>query len=109
MRTAAAAAGPPGRSCFSGGSAVTFQPCRCCPPHPVPAPAVQVHHGFLQQYDSIRPQVLGIIDTLLEEPAAEGEQQGNGEERPPWTVYITGHSLGAALATLCTFDLAART
>jgi alpha-beta hydrolase superfamily lysophospholipase len=26
----------------------------------------------------------------------------------PWRVYVTGHSLGGALATLCAYDLAGR-
>ncbi len=65
----------------------------------------QVHHGFCLQYDSIRPQVLGIVDTLLKEAAAE---DGRGAVQQPWTLYVTGHSLGGALATLCAYDLAVR-
>ena len=57
-----------------------------------PSPA-----GFLSAYDSIRPQVISFVDTLLQ------------DETEPWTLYITGHSLGAALATLCAYDLSLRT
>lgn len=53
--------------------------------------------GFLSAYDSIRPQVISFVDTLLE------------DEEEQWTLYITGHSLGAALATLCAYDLSLRT
>jgi putative lipase involved disintegration of autophagic bodies len=31
-----------------------------------------------------------------------------GEPNADWTVYVTGHSLGGALATLCAIDLAKR-
>ena len=64
-----------------------------------------MHHGFCLQYDSIRPQVLGIVDTLLKEAPAAVDGRA---ERQPWTVYVTGHSLGGALATLCSYDLAVR-
>ncbi|KAL4420729.1 hypothetical protein ABPG75_010385 [Micractinium tetrahymenae] len=55
-----------------------------------------VHEGFLEAYASVRPVVLRLLDTVL-----AGEQE-------PWTLYITGHSLGGALSTLCTFDCARR-
>ena len=55
-----------------------------------------VHSGFLNAYDSVRGPVLGLIDTALT------------DEKDPWTIYITGHSLGGALATLCAFDLSHR-
>lgn len=58
--------------------------------------AVWVHEGFLEAYASVRPVVLRLLDTVL---AGEQEQ---------WTLYITGHSLGGALSTLCTFDCARR-
>ena len=29
-------------------------------------------------------------------------------EAEPWDVYVTGHSLGGALSTLCTYDVASR-
>lgn len=62
-----------------------------------------VHQGFLTSYDSIRPQILSIVDALL---ADRMEQEMNTKKC--WSVYVTGHSLGGALATLCAYDLAAR-
>ncbi|WP_415752764.1 lipase family protein [Paenibacillus forsythiae] len=51
------------------------------------------HRGFTDIYSSARR---GIINAL------ERSSQGK-------TLYITGHSLGAALATLCAMDIAANT
>jgi predicted lipase len=56
-----------------------------------------VHSGFLTAYDSVRPAVLGLVDTVLA-----------GEEGEAWTVLLTGHSLGGALATLAAYDLSLR-
>lgn len=55
-----------------------------------------VHSGFLSAYDSVRGAVLGLVDVALA-----------GEESE-WTVLLTGHSLGGALATLCAYDLSHR-
>ncbi|CAL8471597.1 g11139 [Coccomyxa elongata] len=55
-----------------------------------------VHEGFLRAYDSVRTRVLGVVDEVL-----------TGSE-DSWHVYVTGHSLGGALATLCSFELANR-
>lgn len=54
-----------------------------------------VHKGFLDAYDSIRMSVFSIVDQIT---------QRNKE----WTIYVTGHSLGGALATLCSYELATR-
>lgn len=62
----------------------------CCPA------TAQVHSGFLTAYDSLRPALLGLLAALL-----EGEQ-GH------WTLQMTGHSLGGALATLAAWDCAHR-
>ncbi|WP_152396137.1 lipase family protein [Paenibacillus guangzhouensis] len=51
------------------------------------------HKGFTDIYSSARPQ---IMELLSKAPADK-------------TVYITGHSLGGALATLCAIDVAANT
>lgn len=58
---------------------------------------VWVHEGFLEAYTSVRSEVLRLLETAM-----AGDQE-------PWTLYITGHSLGAALSTLCSFDCARRT
>ena len=52
----------------------------------------KVHRGFATIYGTIAQQVLDIIQTL-------------DKSRP---LYITGHSLGASLATLAAMDLAIR-
>lgn len=60
-------------------------------------PQPWVHTGFLTAYDSLRPAVLALLATLL-----EGEEQ-------QWHIFLTGHSLGGALATLCAWDCSHRT
>lgn len=52
------------------------------------------HAGFLKAYRSVRAEVLDVLGTML-----AGEQRG-------WTIYVTGHSLGGALSTLCAYDCA---
>lgn len=49
------------------------------------------HRGFTDIYSSAREEILSILGTLS----------------PEKTVYVTGHSLGGALATLCAIDIAA--
>ena len=53
----------------------------------------KIHRGFLDIYKSCREQ---IITTLLSLPASSN-------------IYITGHSLGAALAVINALDIAANT
>ena len=55
-----------------------------------------VLQGFLKAYDSVRSRVLGVAGEVL------------GEDAGAWHVYVTGHSLGGALATLCSYELANR-
>ena len=52
---------------------------------------ILVHGGFLEAYDSVRRAVIFSVDALA---------------GPGWTVSVTGHSLGGALATLCSYELA---
>lgn len=51
------------------------------------------HRGFTDIYSSARKQILSTLNQLSSEK----------------TLFITGHSLGAALATLCAVDVAANT
>jgi nuclear pore complex protein Nup85 len=59
---------------------------------------LMVHSGFLTAYDSVKVKVLRLVDQLT----------ADASEDRPWDVYVTGHSLGGALATLCAYDLAGR-
>ncbi|KDO34372.1 hypothetical protein SPRG_01508 [Saprolegnia parasitica CBS 223.65] len=54
-------------------------------------PALRLHHGFYTAYMSIRPQLLSLLGDHMSESLQ---------------IYVTGHSLGGALATLAAFDLA---
>jgi triacylglycerol lipase len=58
-------------------------------PFPYTKETFFVHEGFSSIYQSCRDD---IIDTLEQIPLKK-------------KVYVTGHSLGAAIATLCAFDL----
>lgn len=56
---------------------------------------IRLHAGFMRAYNSIRESILRVIYDLT-----------GWEEK--WTVCITGHSLGGALATICAFECANR-
>lgn len=59
---------------------------------------VRAHSGFLQAFRSVQPALLQVLSSVLKE---EGDVNG-----PGWSIYITGHSLGGALATLLSLELA---
>ena len=72
-----------------------------------------MHSGFLAAYDSVRARVTGAVEEALRSSSSGGEsagvqEAGAGGEQQPWQVYVTGHSLGGAMATLCAYELAAR-
>ena len=52
--------------------------------------------GFLKAYDSVRAKVMVVSDEVM------------GGEPRSWQASVTGHSLGGALATLCSYELANR-
>lgn len=58
-------------------------------------PPLSVHKGFLKAYESVQTGIAELLDAAM-------------RENPDRSIWLTGHSLGAALATLCTADLCAR-
>ncbi|KAJ1271823.1 hypothetical protein BS78_06G155200 [Paspalum vaginatum] len=61
---------------------------------------VQVHSGFLGAYDSVRNRIMALIKY-----AVGYNDEEDAESIPRWHVYVTGHSLGGALATLLALEL----
>ncbi len=57
-----------------------------------------VHSGFYSALKSVLPRCLAVIDMLT---STEDSKKGS------WTVYVTGHSLGGALATLMSWEIEA--
>lgn len=72
-----------------------FLPSRQVETHPKASikgwKSAKLHHGFAVAYQSVAEMLLTRIEQLLSE-----------HHRP---VYLTGHSLGGALATVCSLDL----
>ncbi|KAI4338131.1 hypothetical protein L6164_016478 [Bauhinia variegata] len=60
---------------------------------------VQVHSGFLSAYDSVRIRIISLIRLAI------GFIDNHCEPLHKWHVYVTGHSLGGALATLLALEL----
>ncbi|XP_061990765.1 uncharacterized protein LOC133709147 isoform X1 [Rosa rugosa] len=61
---------------------------------------IQVHSGFLGAYDSVRIRIISLIKLAI------GYIDDLAEPLHRWHVYVTGHSLGGALATLLALELA---
>ncbi|KAI7844547.1 hypothetical protein COHA_001905 [Chlorella ohadii] len=66
-----------------------------------------VHSGFLCAYtaNGFNERLLSRLESILFRCTSERAESGN--ERPV-NVYVTGHSLGGALASLCAFDIKKR-
>ncbi|KAL3828324.1 hypothetical protein ACJIZ3_017126 [Penstemon smallii] len=60
---------------------------------------IQVHSGFLSAYDSVRTRLISLIKQAI------GYRGDSPELLRKWHIYVTGHSLGGALATLLALEL----
>ncbi|KAK6130506.1 hypothetical protein DH2020_035764 [Rehmannia glutinosa] len=60
---------------------------------------VQVHSGFLSAYDSVRTRLISLIKQAI------GHRDESLDLLAKWHIYVTGHSLGGALATLLALEL----
>ncbi|XP_042517120.1 uncharacterized protein LOC122091317 isoform X2 [Macadamia integrifolia] len=58
----------------------------------------QVHSGFLSAYDSVRTRIMSLVKLAI--GFVDGAEVVN-----KWHIYVTGHSLGGALATLLALEL----
>jgi hypothetical protein len=65
------------------------------------------HGGFLDAWDGVRAEILGLVDAAIPR-AEELADIGGGAAPGRWRVALTGHSLGGGLATLAALDLALR-
>ncbi|KAK9918553.1 hypothetical protein WJX75_004940 [Coccomyxa subellipsoidea] len=69
---------------------------------------IWVHEGFNEAYQSVKPRVLDIFDEIIGECVNSRSPASGKSKENRWRVYLTGHSMGGALATLCAYELAAR-
>lgn len=70
---------------------------------------IWVHAGFLAAYRSVRAEILQLLDIILKERQGTDVCEGvESTHDKGWVIYLTGHSLGGALSTLCSYDLASR-
>lgn len=67
---------------------------------------IKVHTGFYKGYDSVQTKVLAdIIGSLLEYANADGSKGHNLSKFSSVEIYISGHSLGGAIANIASVEL----
>lgn len=54
---------------------------------------IEVGLGFYKEWNDLLPQVISVVKTLH-------------DQYPTFRIFVTGHSLGAAISVLCALELA---
>ena len=65
-------------------------------------PGLKVHAGFLDAWRSVRQEVMDTLDELQ----AEERQRTLGSPASQLRLFVSGHSMGGAMAMLAALDLA---
>ena len=66
-----------------------------------------IHDGFLEAFDSVRARIMAALDDARGAGPRARALNSTGDAVAEWHVFVTGHSLGGALATLFAAELAA--
>ena len=59
----------------------------------------------MDSFRSVRGSILQILQSLMTTPKSKAEKTQSQETKNKWHIYVTGHSLGGSLATLCAFEI----